>query len=240
MIDLHCHILPALDDGALDLADSVAMARTAMHDGIEVVCATPHIRDDHDVRLEQLPAHIATLQGELDRRGVRVRITQGGEVAQSAAERLTARQLRDVSLDGGGWILLEPSPGPLADELPALVERLAARGVRVIVAHPERHADADFLPRLRELVARGCLLQWTADFLAREAGNPDFYISRLAREGFVHLLGSDSHSSHGGRPVRLSEGVASLRAVCPPEWVAWIVEQAPAAVLRGESLAVPW
>ncbi len=240
MIDLHCHVLPALDDGALDLADSVAMARTAEHDRIEVVCATPHIRDDHDVRLEELPGRIAALQAELDRRGVHVRIAQGGEVAQHAAAGLTASQLREVSLDGGGWILLEPGPGPMADELPALVERLTARGVRIVVAHPERHAGADFVPRLRALVARGCLLQWTADFLAREAGDPDAYVSRLAREGLVHLLGSDSHSSHGGRPVRLSEGVASLRAVCPPEQVAWIVKRAPAAVLRGEPLAPPW
>ena len=130
MIDLHCHILPALDDGALDLADSVAMARQALRDGIEVVCATPHIRDDHDVRIDELPARVAELQRELDRLGIGVRIAQGGEVAQFAADGLSDEHLRGVSLDGGGWILLEPAPGALADELPPLVERLARRGAR--------------------------------------------------------------------------------------------------------------
>lgn len=55
MIDLHCHILPALDDGALDLEDAVGMARQAEADGIGIVCATPHIRHDHDVAIAELP-----------------------------------------------------------------------------------------------------------------------------------------------------------------------------------------
>ncbi|HYM53960.1 MAG TPA: CpsB/CapC family capsule biosynthesis tyrosine phosphatase [Solirubrobacteraceae bacterium] len=241
MIDLHCHILPALDDGALDLADSVAMAREAERDGIAVVCATPHIRDDHDVRIEELPDRIEALQRELDRLGVGVRIAQGGEVAHFAADGLSASHLRAVSLDGGGWILLEPAPGPIAEELPALVERLAERGTRTIVAHPERHAGADFERYLRALAASGCLLQWTADFIAQaDPGDPDALVLRLAREGLVHLLASDAHSSHGGRSMRLSPGFDRLREVCPPASVGWIAEEAPAAILRGEPVAPPW
>jgi protein-tyrosine phosphatase len=241
LIDLHCHILPALDDGALDLADGLAMAREAERDGITVVCATPHIRDDHDVRIDELPTRIAELQQQLDRHGVDVQIVQGAEVAAPAVERMSDAHLREVSLGGAGWILLEPAAGALADALPALSERLAERGMRTIVAHPERHAGIDFERFLRALAARGCLLQWTAEFIAgRDAGDPDDPILRLAREGLVHLLASDAHSSHGGRPVRLSDGFARLRAVCPDERVTWIAEEAPAAILRGEPLSVPW
>ncbi len=241
MIDLHCHILPALDDGALDLADSVAMARVAEQDGIEAVCATPHIRDDHDVRIEELPGRIEQLQRELDRLGVGVRIAQGAEVAQLSAEQLSDAHLRELSLGGGGWILLEPAPGPLSDDLRALTARLAARGARLIVAHPERHAGADFEQRLRELAAQGCLIQWTADFLAQaDVADPDALMARLAREGLVHLLASDAHSSHGGRPLRLTPGFDRLRELCPPEQVHWIAEQAPAAILRGEPVKPPW
>ena len=241
LIDLHCHILPALDDGALDLADSVAMARQAERDGISVVCATPHIRDDHDVRIQELPGRVAALQDELDRLGVAVRIAQGGEVAQPAADALSDEHLHAVSLDGGDWILLEPAPGPLADELPALVERLAARGARAILAHPERHAGADLVARLRALIARGCLIQWTADFIARsDLDDPDAFVLRLARDGLVHLLASDAHSSHGGRPLRLSAGIDRLREVCTAAQVRWIAEQAPAAIIRGERPTPPW
>jgi pyruvate-formate lyase-activating enzyme len=62
VIDLHCHILPALDDGALDLDDSLEMARQAQEDGIAVVCATPHIRHDHKVRVEEIAERVHSLQ----------------------------------------------------------------------------------------------------------------------------------------------------------------------------------
>ncbi len=241
MIDLHCHILPALDDGAFDLADGVAMARQAEHDGITVVCATPHIRDDHDVRIDELPARIDELQNELDRRGVGVGIVQGGEVSQLAADRLSEPHLHEVSLGGGGWVLLEPAPGPIADALPALAGRLAERGMRTIVAHPERHAGVGFERYLRELTACGCLIQWTAEFIAdRSADAVEDPILQLAREGLVHLLASDAHSSHGGRPVRLSGGFERLRAACTADQVVWIAEEAPAAILRGEPVSPPW
>jgi protein-tyrosine phosphatase len=239
LIDLHCHILPDLDDGALDLADSVAMARQAAADGIAVVCATPHIRHDHDVRIEELPMRIEELQRELDRREVPVRIAQGGEVSQGAARDLGAAALRGLSLGGAGWVLVEPSPGPIAHELPTLARDLAARGARVVVAHPERHAGEGFAERLHELAATGCLIQWTAEFIARlEPRDP--FLAGLAGEGLVHLLASDAHSSHGGRPVRISPGAERLAAVCSPEQVRWIVREAPAAVLRGEVVAWPW
>ncbi|HLI31789.1 MAG TPA: CpsB/CapC family capsule biosynthesis tyrosine phosphatase [Solirubrobacteraceae bacterium] len=241
LIDLHCHILPALDDGALDMSDSVAMAREAARDGIEVVCATPHIRSDHDVRIEQLPERIEELQGQLDARGVPVRIAQGAEISQLSAETLSDRHLRTLSLGGGGWILLEPASGPIAERLPALAGELAARTTGVIVAHPERHAGTNIVQQLCALRDRGCLLQWTADFVARaDPEDPGALVLRLAREGLVHLLSSDAHSSHGGRPLKLRAGFDRLRAVCTPEQVAWMAEVAPAAILRGELLTPPW
>jgi protein-tyrosine phosphatase len=241
LIDLHCHILPALDDGALDLADSVAMAREAERDGIAAVCATPHIRDDHDVRIDELPARVQQLQRELDTQGVGVRIVQGGEVAQLAADGLSREHLREVSLGGGGWVLLEPAPGPIDEQLLALVELLAERGARTVLAHPERHAGADFEARLRELAGHGCLIQWTADFFVHaDPANAAALIVRLARDGLVHLLASDAHSSRAGRPLRLRPAFERLAQICPPAQVSWIAEEAPAAILRGEPLAPPW
>jgi protein-tyrosine phosphatase len=238
LVDVHCHILPELDDGALSLQDSVAMARQAHADGIAVVCATPHIRDDHDVHISELPARVALLERELQRQGVGVRVVVGGEVGQRAAERLTVDDLHRLSLAGNDWVLLEPAPGPLGVELDGLVERLAASGIRAIVAHPERHAGADLEERLLELVARGCLIQWTAEFIAQDTGGD--FVEGLARDGLVHLLGSDAHSSLAGRPVRLSGGLARLAKALPAERVTWIAEDAPWAVLRGGPVIPPW
>jgi len=235
MIDLHCHILPSLDDGALSLDDSLAMARQAEEDGIAVVCATPHIRGDHNVRIEEIAARVGSLQKELDDRGVAVRVLPGGEVAETEADRLTDAQLRSVTLGGAGaWLLLEPAPGPLGTGLEALVDRLAERGLGCVIAHPERHAGGDFTERLEQLASRGCLIQWTAEFVA--GAGPGDLVLLLAEQGLVHLLGSDAHSSHAGRPVRLASGFARLASVRTEEQIAWSAELAPRAIVCGEQV----
>jgi protein-tyrosine phosphatase len=237
LIDVHCHILPALDDGALDLADSLAMARQAAGDGITVVCATPHIRDDHDVRVQELPGRIAALEAEIAAAAIPVEIALGGEVAQHAAQGLTAEQLRAVSLRGAGAVLIEPAPGPLGGGLLELAGRLRGEGVQVLIAHPERHVGEDFQTRLRELVDAGCLIQWTAAFLTGEHGEVAL---RFAEDGLLHLLGSDAHSSSHGRPVQIAPAIARLREACPPAQVDWIAHEAPWALLRGQPATPPF
>ena len=168
MIDLHCHILPALDDGALDLEDSLAMARVAAADGIETIAATPHIRHDHDVRIPQLPGRVEELNEAIDRNGVPLRVVTGGEVAETALDGLDQEALRAISLAGSGWILLEPRPGPLGDSLLDAVDHLTDRGFRALIAHPERHPSGDLRERLRQLIRRGALVQATAAISFRD------------------------------------------------------------------------
>ncbi len=239
MIDLHTHILPGLDDGALDLADSLAMARTAAGDGISIVCATPHVRGDHDVRIDELPERVRALQQAIDDAGAGIRIAPGGELSAVLADSLSDPHLRAIGLGGGDWVLLEPAPGPVTNELAELAERLAQRGVRAVIAHPERHAGPGFEPILHGLCERGLLLQWTAEFLAGGDPGTSAFVGRLAREGLVHLLASDAHSSHGGRQLRLSHGAQWLRSLGLEALASWSVQEGPAAVLRGGPVTPP-
>ena len=235
MIDLHCHVLPALDDGAVDLEDSVGMAREAVADGLEVVCATPHVRADHDVRLEEVAERAAALERVLGERGIDLRIVPAAELAQSSVDDLDDGELRLASYDGSGrWVLLEPAPGPLGDELQDMVERLTAVGTGVVVAHPERHAGADLRDRLEALAGTGALIQWTSQFLVDSP--PDGPVGALARDGLVHVLGSDSHSSRAGRPLRLSPGFEWLARLVTGEQLRWSCEDAPRAVVSGGPL----
>ena len=240
MIDLHCHILPALDDGAADLEDSVAMARQAQKDGIDTICATPHLRHDHDVVVGELSARVEALAGELDRRHVPVRVVAGAEVAATAVETLSDAELSQATLGSGGrWILLEPAPGPADASLEAAVEALSARGFRSVIAHPERHAGADLADQLARLVERGALVQVTAAFLEDPGASP--VILELADRGLVHLLGSDAHSSRAGRPVTLSRGVAALSgSSCVAPHLDWVIEEAPRAILAGLDVEAPF
>lgn len=239
MIDLHCHILPGLDDGADDVGDSVAMALQAQADGIQAVCATPHIRHDHLVRIGELEERVAAVNGELERRGLSVRVLCGGEVAETALAELGESELRTVALGNGNWVLLEPAPGPLSEGVRAAMRDLATAGFRTLVAHPERHLGDGATALLAELVGEGALVQATAAFFEHpEAAHG---MLALARRGLIHVLGSDSHSATRGRPVRLSPAIECLRATEPVgSNLDWVLELAPRAIVRGEPIQAPF
>ena len=210
MIDLHCHILPGIDDGARDMDDALAMARQAEADGIEVVCATPHIRADHDVRIGELDERIAELQGAINAAGIGVRIERGGEVAEPIVSSLRDDELATVAL-GGRWVLLEPATGPIDARLLHAINGLRSRGFGSIVAHPERHVGDRFEELLGKGVGAGALVQATAAALA-EGGDGAAWLARLAHDGLIQVLGSDAHTSHWGRAVALSDAYAQLEA----------------------------
>jgi protein-tyrosine phosphatase len=239
VIDLHCHILPGLDDGARDLADSVAMARQAAEDGIAAVCATPHIRHDHDVRVDEVAGRVAELNARLREEGVAVEILCGGEVAETAVEGLGEEELSRVALGEGSWVLLEPAPGPLTETLSRRVAYLAERGHRSLIAHPERHLSADLFGRLELLIGEGALVQATADFLLHDSTAAGMLA--LAEAGLVHVLGSDSHTSLAGRPVRLDaafERLAAIPSLAPH--LEWMRDVAPRAIVGGEKPTIPF
>lgn len=239
-IDLHCHLLPGLDDGARDVGDAVAMARQAQADGIGAICATPHIRGDHAVVIAELPARRAQLSAALRESGCATRVLAGGEVAADMLGRLDDGELKAVTLGGGGrWVLLEPSAGPLDERFEAAVDALHARGFRALIAHPERHPGADLIARLARLVARGALVQATAAYFADPQTRPEMVA--LAGAGVIHVLGSDAHSSRLGRRVELVAALESLRAVEPiGPHLEWVARVAPSAIVGGSDPVCPF
>jgi protein-tyrosine phosphatase len=239
LIDLHCHILPGLDDGAEGVDDSVAMALQAQADGIDAICATPHIRHDHRVQISELEDRVAAVNRELARQDVGVEVLSGGEVAETRLAELEESELRTVALGDGNWILLEPAPGPLSESLRTAMRELAVAGFRTLVAHPERHLGNGAAALLPELVNEGALVQATAAFFE----HPDAAsgMLALARRGLIHVLGSDSHSPTRGRPVRLSSAIECLRGVEPVgSNLDWVLERGPRAIVRGEPVRAPF
>jgi protein-tyrosine phosphatase len=216
------------------------MARQGEADGIEQICATPHIRHDHDVRVDELPARLSALSQAISEAGCRTRVLAGGEVAVGALDRLDDGELRSLTLGGSGrWILLEPGPGPLDEALDEAVDTLRRRGFRAVIAHPERHPAPDMVKRLGGLVTLGALVQGTAAFFVDEATRAGMLT--LARAGVIHVLGSDAHSSRAGRRVALTPALDALREVQPvASHLEWIARTAPQAIARGDELRPPF
>ena len=169
-----------------------------------------------------------------------MRCCPGGEVAEPGATALSDEDLRRVSLGGGGrWILLEPGAGPLS----AVARRPRSTRWRHAASRawsptPSGISSPDLAERLRDATRRGALVQVTAALL--EDGPAAETLLDLVARGLVHVVASDAHSSHGGRPVRLSGALARIRSAgVPAARVRWIVEEAPAAIVRGAPVAPP-
>ena len=198
-VDLHCHLLPGLDDGARGLEDTIAHARRLEAAGVHDVACTPHIKRLDFPRVDI--TRLADLRGEtqraLDDLGIGVRLHGGGELAHEDALWLGADELELIAQgpDGGRWLLVECPFEGLDDEVVRAAERLWEHGYGVLLAHPERAAviaGAD--RRLRTLAARGALLQVNATSLLGRHGAAAYAGAvRLLREGAVWCLASDGH-----------------------------------------------
>jgi protein-tyrosine phosphatase len=237
VIDLHAHVLPGIDDGPPTLQGAVALAAKVADGGVRVLAATPHLRDDHpEVRPEELEDRVEDLQRALRRARVDLQIVPGGEVDIFWAQQATPETLRLVSYCRRGTDLLVETPyAPLSDRFEDLIFQLRARGMRVTLAHPERNASLRDKPkRLTALVHDGVLVQVTASALASPKRGSGTFARRLVSEGLAHVIASDSHGADIMR-ADLGDALAALDELAPRR-AAWMVTEAPAAILAGEPL----
>jgi len=234
VIDLHSHVLAGVDDGARDLAESLAIARVAVADGITSIAATPHVRDDYPTSPATMERLVAELRGELERARLRLDVLPGGELALRQAQELPDADLRRFGLGGNPAVLLLEFPyvsWPLG--LEDLVLRLRARGFQPVLAHPERNPDLQAAPeRLAPLVEAGAFVQLTAASVDGRLGRAARACSkRLLDLELAHLVASDGHRAQSAtRDVRLSPAVAELGE----ELGRWLAADVPAALVAGE------
>ena len=240
MIDLHSHVLPGIDDGAADVAAALGLARAAADGGVRVLAATPHLRPDHPgVVPEELAARCRELNIRLADAGVPLEVVQGGELDLEWATTASDRELPLVSYGGRGTDLLVETPyGALPSDFEERVLSLAARGFRVLLAHPERSPTLQRDPaRIAGLIAQGVLVQLTARSLmaSAEPSAAGELSAALVAGGLAHVLASDAHGASGPAPPDLSGGVAAAESIVGAR-ARWMASEAPAAILAGEFL----
>src|SRR5436190_5278214 len=107
LIDLHCHILPGLDDGPADMEETLEMARVAVTEGVHVVVATPHIRDDHPFDHAGIEPLVDEVNSLLRDEGIDLQVVSGGEVALTKVAELDDDSLGPLCLGRGRYLLIE-------------------------------------------------------------------------------------------------------------------------------------
>jgi protein-tyrosine phosphatase len=243
VIDLHCHLIPGIDDGPADDAAALELARAAADNGIRTIAATPHLRDDYPrVRPRELQTGVRRLNEQLRDAEIEVTVVVGGELDLAWALNASADDLRLASYgQRGSDLLLETPYGALPPKFEELVFDLTVRGYRVLLAHPERNPTFQRDPsRLAALARRGVLIQVTAPalFSDRRRSRSRRLALELIRHGVAHVLATDAHGTGRFRRPELAEGVAALANLAPAR-ARWMVTGAPAAVLAGEPLPSP-
>ncbi len=148
LIDLHCHLLPGIDDGPADLTGSVALARAYVAAGIGRIAATPHVNIRHQNDSETIRERREEVIARLGEDGIALRVEQGAEIAASFADRLDDGELRRMTLGGGGWLLVEPPTRATGFEIHTDVFAVRKRGFEVLLAHPERNPALQADPEL--------------------------------------------------------------------------------------------
>ncbi len=219
MIDVHCHLLPGIDDGARDLDEALALCRLAVANGITHSVVTPHIhpgRWDND--RHTIEAAHALLTDALSREGVALEVGIASEVRISPEVLQMLPQSRIPFLghwgDGRKVMLLELPHSHVPPGSDKLVEWMMRQDILPMIAHPERNKDVmrDF-DKLVPFVEVGCLLQVTAGSVAGSFGEPARETAvRILERGWVTLLASDAHNEKH-RPPDLRPGVAAAARI---------------------------
>lgn len=235
MIDLHCHLLPAVDDGPPDLGVALELARLQLAAGVRTVAATPHVSPEIPTAAETIERGVAELRHALRAAGLALEVTTGAEVDLRCTLEYEDDDLRRLTLGGGSWLLVEAPLGQAPLPLGPAVERLLRRGHKVLLAHPERspvvHRSPDVLSRL---AAMGVLTQVTATSLTGRFGSTvQRFSERLLDDGLVHSVASDAHDPRRRPPGMRQE---LLDAGLGEEAVELLTNTVPAAVLAGSAV----
>jgi protein-tyrosine phosphatase len=219
MIDIHCHILPGLDDGARTMDEAVSMARIAAADGIQTLVAAAHITPGlYDNSPDRIVSAAAALDARLKEEGIPIRIIPGADV-----------RMTPELLEGDGRFLCINRDTPCFlfefphDLIPPgsdrLVGELRGRGFVPVITHPERNSELQRRPeKLEPFIKLGCLVQITAMSLTGGFGPRAKAVSeRYLKDGWVDLIATDAHDTVKRPPilslaVRRAEELAGVDA----------------------------
>jgi protein-tyrosine phosphatase len=235
MIDLHCHILPGIDDGAASLDISLEMARIAVAEGITTTACTPHIYPNvYENTGEAIRRDVQCLSRQLDEAGIPLALSTGAEIHIVHGLVPGLRSGRMLTLNDSRYVLLEPSYRAIPFGFAQIIFEMLTTGYVPIIAHPERltWVDEQHYPWLVDAVAEGAWVQVTAGSLSGRFGQRARMLAEnLLSDGLVHLIATDAHDAGFRRPL-LGEGRRSAERYVGSDEAARLVIDRPRAVLE--------
>ncbi len=240
MIDIHCHILPNLDDGAPDVETSLKMARFAEQDGVKTICATPHVFRPPFIQknLFDIVKKWSDFVPQLKANDIQVELLLGSEVH-------FVHDLIDVlkinypyfGLNRGSYMIVEFPSNHVFSGVKQLFFELTSRGLNLIIAHPERNSVFVREPALLyDLIKMGVFTQVNSgSFSSLYGARTQEAAFRFLEWNFYHFLASDSHGRHK-RSTRLSRAFRKIQELIGDEEASALVEHNPRAAIEDKEI----
>ncbi|MEI7780575.1 MAG: CpsB/CapC family capsule biosynthesis tyrosine phosphatase [Planctomycetota bacterium] len=236
--DIHCHIVPGIDDGARNVSEAVEMAAQAVADGTTTLIATPHqLGSNRHVTVAAIRQGVADLRSQLAAAGVGLSVLPGGDVR---VEPELPRLLKSGNVltlgDHGRHVLLE-LPHDVYVPLEPLLAALRKQGLVGILSHPERNRGIIANPSfMADVIRAGGLLQITAGSLLGHFGASCRKVAEHAvRQQFVHFVASDAHDTQR-RPCGLRAAFTAVAALADERFARLLCCEHPARVAAGDAV----
>jgi protein-tyrosine phosphatase len=235
MVDLHCHILPGLDDGPATIEESLAMAESAIADGITHVVATPHCNSRYDFDFSR----VRQLRNELQ-----AKIGTGLNLATGCDFHLNPENLECLRNDAAAYcinqrdyLLVEFNEISIPPAMDQTLHEIQVAGVRPIITHPERNSILRARPeRLKRWVEQGCFAQVTGGALTGKFGPAcQADALRWIGEGLIHFVASDAHNTRS-RPLNLQKAYDAVLGKFGEEKALALFVDNPMAAFEGREL----
>lgn len=237
MTDMHCHILPGVDDGAESLDDALVMAELAAESGVDTIIATPHCNlpgaARSNCKSDELRDRFIELAAALRDARIPVKLLPGAEVLCTPSVPELLKKGRLLTLAGSDYLLVEFFFREAPDTMDELLARVAAEGVTPVIAHPERYAAVHRDPGvIAAWHGKGYVIQLNKDSLLgrlgrRAAASADWILAH----GLAHIVASDAHSPLYRTPY-MGEVRRHLEERYSPKYAELLLVRNPEAILR--------
>jgi len=240
LIDLHCHILPGIDDGPKTLQESLEMARIFEQAGYSHVVATPHAVPGTTWMPgpEEIKSKLAGLNQAIAKNGIKLKVLPGMEIAldPNIADLLDNGKVQ--ALAGTSYVLIEPPFQRLPLAWEQAFFNVLSKGLKVLLAHPERCAQLAAQPELCDkLIESGVYFQVNWDsFLGHHGRTTQKMAIYLATRGYIHCLATDSHDAKSRNAIQVRRTAGTIKELMGPRTLHLISRENPARVMRNEAL----
>ncbi|MEH7414349.1 CpsB/CapC family capsule biosynthesis tyrosine phosphatase [Neobacillus drentensis] len=206
MIDIHCHILPGIDDGAQTVEESLKMALEAEKEGIRTIIATPHLNSHYNNRKPSILEKVVELNRALVEASISIEILVGQEprIYGELVEDYEKNEIQ--TLNHSQYLFIEFPTNHVPRYTEKLLYDLQVKGLMPIIVHPERNSELIERPELlHNLVEKGALTQVTASSLCGYFGKKiKSFSMQLIEANLTHFIASDAHNTNN-RSFKMSE-----------------------------------